>query len=238
MTDQFNLRLLWAWAHVTFLFSLINTTANVTILSIAWGMFIVMIGGFAGFHRYFTHRSYRTDKYTEIVMFWLGIIMGLGRPIAIIFFHRWHHAHSDLEDDVHSPKYLSWWQILFGFYKMPNLNKKYIKDLLKDKKIKFAQRHFFKIHILLNISLLIVNPILPGLNLAPITLYALYSGLIINYFSHINGKSNNNFLLAALTLGEGWHKNHHDDGSRYSNQVKWYQFDPTGWTIKYFLKRS
>ena len=238
MTDQFNLRLLWAWSHIAFLFSVINTTASATILSIAWGMFIVMIGGFAGFHRYFTHRSYKTDKYTEAVMFWLGIIMGLGRPIAIIFFHRWHHAHSDLEDDVHSPKYLSWWQILFGFYNMPSLNKKYIKDLLKDKKIKFAQKHFFKIHILLNLVLLLVNPILPGLILAPITLYALYSGLLINYFSHIGGSSNNNPILALLTLGEGWHKNHHDDSSRYNNQVKWYQLDPTGWVIKHFLKRN
>jgi len=238
MTDQFKLRLLWAWAHLVFLISLLNTSLSVTALSIIWGMFITMTGGFAGFHRYFIHRSYKTDKITESIIFWLGVIMGMGRPMAIIYFHRHHHKFSDTKEDVHSPVIHTWWQILFGFFQEPKLDKRLIRDVYKDKKIKFAQKHFFKIHIAANVILLLINPLLPGIILAPITLYALYSGLVVNYFGHRGGVSNNNFLCAMLTLGEGWHKNHHDYSSRYSNQIKWYQIDPTGLFIKYFLKRS
>lgn len=239
MSDQIKLRLLWTWCHISFIYSVLHSSYSLIGLSIVWAILITMVGGYAGWHRYFTHRSFKTDKITEYVMFWLGVMLGLGRPVALIFFHRWHHAHSDTSDDVHSPSHLKWWQVLIGSYNTPKISKKYIKDIINDSKVKFAQRHYFKIHIIAHLILLLIDPILPGLLLASVNLYAFYTtGSIINYLSHIGGSSNNNPILALLTMGEGWHKNHHDDSSRYSNQVKWYQLDPTGWIIKYFLKRS
>lgn len=236
------LRLLWVWYHIATVYSIYYCYTNdmmyVLYAAIPWSFWLVIVGGYAGWHRYFTHKSFKTDTITKTIMLWLGAAMGLGKPITVVGIHRYHHANSDTEHDIHSPKYSTWWEILFGYYKEPKLSKKYVSDLIKDKQIRFLQKHYFRILILINVVLLVIHPILPGLLLGLGNIYVIYStGIIINNLNH-RGGSNNNFLYALLTFGEGWHANHHEDSKRYSNQVKWYQFDPTGWIITYFLKRS
>jgi len=237
MTYASKLRLLWLSSHLTVLYSFVNSSAYAITLSLIWAVFVVMVGGYAGWHRYFIHRSYETGSIRRFVLLWLGAIQGIGKPLTICAIHRWHHKHSDTEEDVHSPTSLKWWQILLGFYKEPKLHRRLIKDLITDNHIKRCQKHYFRVILLINLLLLLIDPVLPGLVMGTVNLYAFYStGIVINWLNHFGGKPNNNILCAILTVGEGWHKNHHDDSSRYSNQVKWYQLDPTGWVIKYCLK--
>ena len=75
-------------------------------------------------------------------------------------------------------------------------------------------------------------------------LYSLYASVfIINYMLHVHGHqdhetgddSKNNWLLNLIALGEGWHNNHHNNSLSYTTQDKWWQFDPTGLFIKYFI---
>jgi len=236
------LRLLWGWYHLATAYSLyycyVNDKMSLVYYSLIWGVLFVIVGGYAGWHRYFTHKSFKTDKITRTIMLWLGAAMGLGKPVTVVGIHRYHHANSDTEHDIHSPKYSTWWEILFGYYKEPKLSKKYISDLLKDKQIRFLQKYYFKILILINLILLLIHPILPGLLFGIGNLYVMYStGIIINNLNH-RGGSNNNLLYAILTFGEGWHDNHHLDSSKYSNWIKWYQIDITGLIIKWFLKRE
>jgi len=231
------LRLLWISSHLTVLYSFLSVSSYAIIVSLIWSVVVVVVGGYAGWHRHFIHRSYETGRIRKFILLWLGAIQGIGKPLTICAIHRWHHAHSDTEEDIHSPTTLKWWQILLGFYKEPKLHRRLISDLIQDKNIKFCQRHYFKVIVTLNVILFIIDPVLPGLIMGIVNLHAFYStGIIINWLNHLGGKPNNNILCAILTLGEGWHKNHHEDSTRYSNQVKWYHLDPTGWTIKYFLK--
>jgi stearoyl-CoA desaturase (delta-9 desaturase) len=237
MTYATKLRLLWLSSHFTVLYSFLNVTSLTIWLSIAWAIAVVVIGGYAGWHRYFIHNSYQTGRIRRFILLWLGAIQGIGKPLTICAIHRWHHANSDTEEDVHSPTSLKWWQILLGFYKEPKLHRRLIKDLIQDNNIKFCQKHYFKIIIAINLLLLIIDPVLPGLIMGTVNLYAFYTtGILINWLNHLGGKPNNNIISAILTLGEGLHKNHHDDSKRYSNHVKWYHLDPTGWIIKYFLR--
>jgi len=237
MTYASKLRLLWISSHLTVLYSFVNSSAYVITLSLTWAVFVVMVGGYAGWHRYFIHRSYETGGIRRFVLLWLGAIQGIGKPLTICAIHRWHHTHSDTEQDVHSPTTLKWWQILLGFYKEPKLHRRLIKDLITDNHVKHCQKHYFRVILIINLLLFMIDPVLPGLVMGTVNLYAFYStGIIINWLNHFGGKPNNNIICAILTVGEGWHKNHHDDSSRYSNQVKWYQLDPTGWVIKYCLK--
>lgn len=236
------LRLLWLWYHIATAYSLYycytNDLMSLFYYSIIWAFVLVIVGAYAGIHRYYTHRSFKTDKITRTIMLWLGVLQGIGKPITLVGIHRYHHAHSDTEKDIHSPKYSKWWEILLGYYKEPKLSKTYIKDLMHDKQIKFLQKNYFKVIIAINFILLLIHPALPGLLFGLGNLYVMYStGIIINNLNHIGG-SNNNFIYAMLTFGEGWHKNHHDDSKRYTNWIKWYQIDITGLVIKWFLKRD
>lgn len=237
MTYGSRLRLLWVLNLITASYSIIQ--GQWVWISVLTSFLVVVVGGYAGWHRHFTHNSYRTKKITRTILLWLGALQGIGKPITVMSLHRYHHAHSDTNNDIHSPVNLSWWQITFGYYKEPKLNKSYIKDLVQDKQIKFLHRHYFSIIILLNILLFLFNPILPGLILGIPTMWAVFTtGFILNYLNHREGRSNNNWFYALLTFGEGWHDNHHENSKRYSNQVKWYQLDPTGWIIKYFLRNT
>lgn len=237
MTYGTKLRLLWLANAITASYSLY--VGEYLWVAILFSFLFVVVGGYAGWHRYFTHRSYQTSKFIHRKLLWWGALQGLGKPITVMSLHRYHHAHSDTDTDVHSPTNLSWWQITFGYYKEPKLNRKYIKDLIKDKEIKFLQKYYFHVIISLNTILLVIDPILPGLVFGIPNMWAIFTtGFVLNYLNHRNGKSNNNWLYALLTFGEGWHDNHHEDSKRYSNQIKWYQLDPTGWIIKYFLRRN
>lgn len=238
MTYGSKLRLLWLFNLCTAVYSLTYAT-HLLWVSIIPSILMVVIGGYAGWHRYFIHKSYETTPTKRLILLWLGALQGLGKPITVMSLHRYHHAHSDTEKDVHSPTSLTWWQIVLGYYKQPKLSKKYLKDLIQDKNIKFLHNHYFRVMVILNIILFSIDPILPGLMLGIPNMYAIFTtGYILNYLNHKHGESNNNWFYALLTFGEGWHKNHHEDSNRYSNQVKWYQLDPTGWFITYFLKRN
>ncbi len=237
MTYGTKLRLLWLANAITASYSLY--VGEYLWVAVLFCFLFVVVGGYAGWHRYFTHRSYQTSKFISRKLLWWGALQSLGKPITVISLHRHHHAHSDTDTDVHSPTNLSWWQITLGYYKEPKVSRKYIKDLIKDKDIKFLQKYYFHIIVTFNLILLLIDPILPGLVLGISNMWAIFtSGFILNYLNHRHGKSNNNWLYALLTFGEGWHDNHHEDSKRYSNQIKWYQLDPTGWIIKYFLKRG
>lgn len=237
MTYGFKLRLLWAFNALTALYSLYR--GEYLWLAVFFSFLFVVIGGYAGWHRYFTHKSYETSKFIRRKLLWWGAFQCLGKPITVMSLHRYHHAHSDTDKDVHSPTNLTWWQIVLGFYKEPKLSRSYIKDLIVDKEIRFLQNYYFQIIIFLNIILFIIDPILPGLVFGIPNMWAIFTtGYILNYLNHKEGRSNNNWFYALLTFGEGWHDNHHEDSKRYSNQVKWYQFDPTGLIITYFLKRN
>jgi stearoyl-CoA desaturase (delta-9 desaturase) len=92
--------------------------------------------------------------------------------------------------------------------------------------------------------LAIINPVLVGYVFGFAALYSLYASVfIINYLLHIHGTqehetgddSKNNWFLNIIALGEGWHNNHHNNSLSYTTQNKWWQFDPTGLFIKYFI---
>ena len=103
MTYATKLRLLWLSSHFTVLYSFLNSSTYTMAASIVWAVLVVMIGGYAGWHRYFIHRSYQTGSIRKFILLWLGAIQGIGKPITICAIHRWHHQHSDTEEDIHSP---------------------------------------------------------------------------------------------------------------------------------------
>lgn len=237
------MRLLWLFNHVVALYSAF-TAPQWILPTILFAVLATSIGSFAGWHRYWSHRSFKTDNVRKTIMTWLGLLGCTGKPVTVMAGHRLHHKHSDTEYDIHSPKYISWWENLLGFYKEFPFNKRMMKDLISDPQIKFIQRHYFKIIISLYIVLFLIHPVLPGFLIGFTALYTFWIGTFgINYITHVSGgrehdtndDSRNNFLVAIIAMGEGWHNNHHNNSLSYTTQNKWYQIDPTGLLIKYFL---
>ena len=240
------MRYVWAVAHISLIYSLFQAPQYL-FYGLLWGAFATMIGSYAGWHRYWAHRSYKTDAIRKNIMTWMGILGCTGKPITVIGGHRIHHKHSDTENDIHSPRDRSWWEILFGFYEekdMPSGSRKMMKDLVQDPHLKFIQAHYFKIISVFILVLLLIDPILVGYVFGFPALYSLYiSVFVINYLLHLHGHqdhetgddSKNHWLLSLVTLGEGWHNNHHNNSLNYTTKEKWYQIDPTGTFIKYFI---
>ena len=239
------MRGLWLFNHVIALYSAIVAPQYI-LPAIIFAILFCAVGSFAGWHRYWSHKSFKTDPLRKTIITWMGVFGCTGKPITIMAGHRLHHQYADQEKDIHSPKDIAWWQNLLGFYKETNYNLKtnLMKDLIQDPQIKFIQRYYFQIIFGTMLVLFLINPILPGYLIGFTALYTFWAGtLFVNHVAHVHGhqdhetgdESRNNWLSALITMGEGWHNNHHNNSLNYTTQNKWYQFDPTGLIIKYIL---
>jgi stearoyl-CoA desaturase (Delta-9 desaturase) len=174
----------------------------------------------AGYHRYFAHRSYRLRRIPQFIMALGGLTAVQQGPLWWAAHHRDHHRYTDTERDPHSPLQGFWWShvgwIVSGRFDKTDYDA--IEDFSRFPELRWLNEHDW------------VGPV--GLGLASF-LIAGWSGLIVgffgstvllwhatfavNSFSHLLGRrryattdsSRNNWIIALLTLGEGWHNNHH-----------------------------
>jgi stearoyl-CoA desaturase (delta-9 desaturase) len=213
----------------------------------------------AFYHRYFSHRTFRTSRFVQFIFaVWGNTAMQRG-PLWWAAHHRHHHQHSDDHPDVHSPTLKGFLWSHIGWITSPkNFPTDYsrVKDFMKHREIVFLNRHDVLVPVLYGISLWLVGWALqtwaPGLGTSGgqlfvwgffISTVALMHGtFFINSLAHVFGKrrfktedtSRNSLFLALLTLGEGWHNNHH----RYMHSAKqgfyWWEIDISYYMLKLF----
>ncbi len=197
----------------------------------------------AGYHRYFSHRAYRTSRAFQFVLALLAQTSAQKGALWWAAHHRRHHRYSDTELDVHSPARRGIFYAHVGWIFVPRNNHTddaAVQDLGKFKELVWLDR----------------NPYLPAALLAATTwLIAGWPGLIvgfcwstvavwhatfsINSLAHVCGRrryvtgddSRNNWWLALLTLGEGWHNNHHAYQASTRQGFRWWECDPTYYTL-------
>ena len=195
-----------------------------------------------GYHRYFSHRSFKTSRAMQLV---LAVCAQSTLQKGVLWWaahHRYHHRHSDRNDDIHSPKHGIWWSYAGWIFdagaRETRLDQ--VRDLAKLPELRVLDRFWY----------------LPTLPLA-LGCYAAasWSGLVVGYvwatilshhatfanncFAHIFGTrryetedgSRNNWFLAAVTLGEGWHNNHHRYAGSARNGFLWWEIDVTYYAI-------
>jgi len=201
----------------------------------------------AGYHRFYAHKSYRINKVVEAILLFFGTMTAQNSAIQWSYKHRLHHVHTDKKKDPYNIKKGFWYaHILWIFEKDQDFDKEIVSDLMNNKLAVFQDKYFISLMILTNTSAWlavgwIVKDYIGAFILAVWLRIFLVHHLtfFINSLAHTWGERTfckelsavDNYLLAFLTFGEGYHNYHHVFAGDYRNGVRWYHFDPTKWVI-------
>ena len=224
-----------------FMFSWANLAVTLFLLWFATGLGISM-----GYHRLHTHRSYQVPLALEYLFAVCGALTFEGGPIFWVATHRIHHQKSDMPGDPHSPHDGGWWAhvgwILMGEAKHNNtrLMSKYAPDLAKHRFYVWLNNYHWLPNVLLAVVLFAiggVSMVLWGIALRVVI--GLHATWLVNSATHLWGwrrfetrdDSRNNWWVALLTGGEGWHNNHHAHPVSARHGLAWYEIDPNYWGI-------
>ena len=209
------------------------------------------------YHRYFSHKTYSTSRFGQFLLaLWGGTTVQRG-PLWWAYHHRHHHQHSDDPEDAHSPHVHGfWWSHIGWITSKRNFPTDYskVKDLAKFPELVLLNRFDTLIPILFAIAIWgfgwLLEIYAPGLGVTKwqlltwgffISTTALFHGTsCINSMAHLMGRrrfkteddSRNSFILAIITLGEGWHNNHHRYMSATRQGFYWWEIDITYYMLK------
>lgn len=201
----------------------------------------------AGYHRYFSHRSYKTNSLMETILLFFGSMSVQGSALRWSFEHRLHHAHVDTDKDPYSIKKGFWYaHFLWLMEKPEDIDPKIVPDLMKNPRVMFQHRHYGLCATLSNVFVFLLvgwllNDFWGAFFLASWTRIFLLHHFtwFINSLAHTWGdkpfcqeqSAVNNYVISLLTFGEGYHNYHHVFANDYRNGIRWYHFDPTKWLI-------
>jgi stearoyl-CoA desaturase (delta-9 desaturase) len=204
-----------------------------------------------GYHRLLTHGAFKVHRPTRWLIAFIGGLSGEGCAIDWVANHRKHHAHSDHDGDPHSPREGGWWShagwLGFATHEGEGYEKhiqRWAPDLAKDPMMRWVGYMFLPSHILSGLVLLGIGYWLGGSAMAvSFLVWGLFVRLVavlhvtwfVNSWAHMWGYRNyettddsrNNWLVALLAFGEGWHNNHHAYPRMATHRHKWWEFDPT-----------
>ncbi len=219
----------WSWELVTVAFLL-------------YALRMFAITGF--YHRYFSHRSFKTSRLVQFLFAVLGASSVQRGPLWWAAHHRKHHRHSDTDKDVHSPHHHGFWWAHIGWITSPsNFPTDYsqVSDFTKYPELRFIDRFDTIIPFLLGLILFSIGGfpyLIWGFFVSSVVLFHITCS--INSFSHLWGtqryntsdQSRNNLFLALLTFGEGWHNNHHKYPGASRQGFFWWEIDLTYYVLK------
>lgn len=229
-----------------------------TAIAVCALLYVVRMFAITGaYHRYFSHRTYKTSRVFQFILGFLGTMSAQKGPIWWAANHRHHHQHSDTEEDIHSVKTHGFWHAHVGWILSSDYLKvksELIKDFLAYPEIKWLDNYHLVGPTLLGAAVVGLGYYLeqahPGLGVTPWSLFIwgfcvsttlLYHGtFFINSLAHLVGtrrfnttdESRNSLTLALITLGEGWHNNHHRYPGSERQGFYWWEIDITHYILK------
>jgi stearoyl-CoA desaturase (Delta-9 desaturase) len=198
----------------------------------------------AGYHRYFSHRAFTTSRALQLV---LAILAQSSAQKSVLWWaakHRHHHVHSDTDEDVHSPRrkgflysHLGW--IFDRKHDQADLAK--VADLTRWPELRWLHRFELLPAVVLGLLCLLIagwSGLVVGFLWSTVLVY--HATFCINSLAHVSGSkryvtgddSRNNWLLAIVTLGEGWHNNHHAFQSSARQGFQWWEVDVAYYVLK------
>lgn len=213
---------------------------NYLLISLFTYWFIGVFGINIGLHRLLSHRSFETWNWFEKLVSIIAVITTVGSPLAWVALHRQHHRTAEKEGDPHSPYRLGWFKAWFGIWPKVKLSPRIVKDLRKDKFQRFLHKKYLYIILAFATILMLIDPWLVIFAYAIPACLTLHSTSAIIVIAHMHGyrtydvddESRNSWIASLITLGEGWHNNHHANPRDWNNQHKWWEFDLAAYIIR------
>ncbi|MEM9487691.1 MAG: fatty acid desaturase [Myxococcota bacterium] len=196
------------------------------------------------YHRYFSHRSYKTSRPLQFILAALCTTTLQKGVLWWAAHHRHHHKRSDLDDDIHSPVQGGFWWSHLGWlasthFEGTDYDK--VKDFARYPELRWINRN----HLLMPITCGVLLYVLGGAEWLVwggfVSTVMLWHGTFtINSLAHVIGSrrynteddSRNHWLLALVTMGEGWHNNHHHYQLSCRQGFRWYEIDPTYYILR------
>jgi len=196
-----------------------------------------------GYHRYFSHRTYKTNRFGQ---FLLALLAQSTAQKSVLWWaskHRHHHRYADTEHDVHSPVHTSFAYSHLGWIfstQHARFDDSSIADLTKFPELRWLHRFEIAPAILLALICFAIDGwagLFVGFFWSTVAVY--HATFCINSLAHVHGdkdyvtgdESRNNWWLAIITMGEGWHNNHHAYQYSVRQGFRWWQWDPTYYLI-------
>ena len=226
---------------------------GVVLVGFSWSGFVLALGAYfarmvlvtLAYHRYFSHRSFKTSRAFQF-------LLALGAQSAaqkgVLWWaahHRFHHKHSDTPQDPHSAKHRGFWYSHVGWILAPGYdgtNTELVGDLAKYPELRALNRTSLQLvpAIALAAAFWLIGgapAFVWGFLVSTVLLW--HGSFSINSLSHLFGKrryqtsddSRNNWALAILTTGEGWHNNHHHYQSSANQGFRWWEIDVTYYVL-------
>jgi stearoyl-CoA desaturase (delta-9 desaturase) len=248
-------------AHVACLAAFETGVSAIALIVAGIAYVLRAFGVTAGFHRLLAHGSYQVGRGMQFVLALLGSLATQGGPLWWVAHHRDHHRFSDTEQDIHSPVHKGFWYSHMGWmwdkacFEKTASN---VRELHKFPELKALQR-YYPLIILLQAAFFYflgvgINHFYPeagtsgaqmlvwGFFISTVALW--HATFMVNSVCHVWGKhkydsgdqSTNNLFVALLTLGEGWHNNHHRFGYSARHGLEWWQLDMTWLGLKVLEK--
>ena len=236
--------------HIGAIYALTISPSPFALFMVFLMYFIRMFGITAGFHRLFSHRSFKTNRAFQFFLAYAATCSAQMGPIWWASHHRHHHKYTEQIEDPHTPTLKGFFWAHVGWIMSPvnsPTKEEYVGDLMKYPELKWLDKYHyfapFSLVILLyglgefmavNYAQYNTNGmelVLWGFFVSTVLLY--HATFMVNSVCHVFGHrtydtkdgSVNNFLVAILTLGEGWHNNHHAFPNSEKQGHKWYQID-------------
>jgi stearoyl-CoA desaturase (delta-9 desaturase) len=198
----------------------------------------------AGYHRYFSHRTYKT---TRLFQFLLAAMAETSMQKGVLWWaahHRHHHRFSDQWDDIHSPTRKGFWWSHVGWILCKRYNEtraELVPDLARYPELRWLNRY----HLVPGVTLAVILYLTGGLSVflwgfCVSTVMLWHGTFTINSLCHVFGRrryatldtSRNSMILSLLTMGEGWHNNHHHYMSSVRQGFFWWEIDCTYYILK------
>ena len=227
--------------------------------SIAAAVFFYLLRAFAltaFYHRYFSHRAFKTTRWFQFVGGFVGVLAMQKGPLWWAAHHRQHHKETDQELDVHSPVTDSFWWAHVGWItakQHSSVRDHLIPDWMKFPELRWLDRNSLTVGLVFAVGLFGIGELLASITpqlgtngpmllvwvffVSTVALY--HATYAVNSFAHRFGarrfesedNSRNNLTVALLTLGEGWHNNHHRYQSSARQGFLWWEIDITYYVL-------
>lgn len=227
-------------------------------LAVAVALYALRMFALTGFyHRYFSHKAFKTSRVVQFAFALIGAMCVQRGPLWWAAHHRNHHRNADTENDIHSPLHRGFWWSHMGWFLTPRgfrTDWEAIPDLRRYPELRWLDRFDIVVPALLAVGLFFfgrwlgaAHPdmhtsgpqmLIWGFFVSTVVLF--HATVTINSLAHRFGSrrfdtrdnSRNNWLLALITFGEGWHNNHHHFPGSARQGFRWWELDVTYYVLR------